>query len=218
VWRRRPSVPLEDHNDALILGSCWMFGTESGEDWAGLDRYMSQVLRDGVRAGDHEAAGIAAFTVAHIRFLEGRYRDAARWLTEAELNFEHQDTFGSLLHIRVLQLGIAYFTGDLPAVGPALDAVHAAIGKREPLPNQRPYIARAEGWAARTRSDTAGAERLMRDAATLKVPIQAAQLTYEALRAGATPATTAAKLTEIAARRRAAGRRVRGARTRGRRP
>ena len=147
VWRRRPSVPLEDHNDALILGSCWMFGIESGEDWAGLARYMSQVLRDGVRAGDHEAAGIAAFTLARIRFLEGRYRDAARWLTEAELNFELQDTFGSVLHIRVLQLGIEFFTGDLPAVGPALDAVHAAIGEREPLPNQRPYIARAEGWA-----------------------------------------------------------------------
>jgi DNA-binding CsgD family transcriptional regulator len=200
VWRHRPSVPLEDHNDALILGTCWMFGTESGEDWAGLDRYMSQVLRDGVRAADHEAAGIAAFTLAHLRFLEGRYRDAGRWLTESELNFEHQDTFGGLLHIRVLQLGVEYFTGNLPAVGPALDAVHAVVGARKPLPNQRPYIARAEGWAARARSDAAGAERLMGDAATLKVPIQAAQLTYEALRAGATPAITAARLTEIAGR------------------
>jgi DNA-binding NarL/FixJ family response regulator len=198
--RRRPSVPLRDHHDALMLGSSWMFGIESGEDWPGLDAYMTEVLRHGVRANDHEAAGISAFSLANLRFLEGRFRDAARWLAEAELHFEQQDTFGSLLHVRVLELGIEYFTGNLTAVAPALDAVHAVLAGRDPLPNQRPYVARAEGWAARARSDAAGAEGLMHNAAATDGPIYQAQLTYEALRAGAPAVTVAAGLDTLAGR------------------
>jgi DNA-binding NarL/FixJ family response regulator len=195
VRRLRPSVPLEDPNEAIALGMCWMIGIESGEDWTDFESYMSEVLRAGVRAGDHEAAGIGAFSLANLRFLEGRYHDSARWFAEAELHFEHQDTFGSVLHVRVFELGIRYFTGDLGAVAPALDAVLGALGGREPLRNQRPWVARAQGWAARARSDAAGADVLIRKAAEIDVAIHAAPLTYEAMRAGAPPA---AKLQDLA--------------------
>ena len=65
--------------------------------------------------------------------------------------------------------------------------MRAVLDGRDPVPTQRPYAARAEGWAARLRGDAAGAERFLRDAVALaESPGYAAQLAYEALRAGAT--------------------------------
>lgn len=96
------------------------------------------------------------------------------------------DTFGSIVHVRVFQVGIAYFTGDHDGIVAAIERVHTALDGREPLPNQLPYVLRAEGWAARARSDAEAAERLLRDAGALtETPAFAAQLAYEALRAGA---------------------------------
>jgi DNA-binding NarL/FixJ family response regulator len=201
VWHQRPSVPLEGYNDTLLLAACGYFALESGEHWADLEAYMAEVLRDGARTNDHEAAGHGAFYLASLRFLEGRFRDAARWLTEAELHFEHQDTFGSVLNIRVLELGIEYFTGNLPAVAVALDAVHEALAGREPLPNQRLYVERAEGWAACARSRTAGANRLIRAARRdTEGAAHLAALVYEALRAGAPAITVAKDLRQLAPR------------------
>jgi DNA-binding CsgD family transcriptional regulator len=194
----RPPVPLEDQNDMLFLGTHCLTGIESGEDWAAVDAYMSQVLRDAVRGGDDEAAGIGAFTLAHLRFLEGRFRDAERWLAEAEVHFERQDTVGSMLHTRVLQLGIAYFTGDLPRAIAMLDDVRAVT--TDPLPTQIAYVERAEGWAARAQSDAAGAERLLRAADELapQMPAYATQLAYEALRAGAAAGDVAGRIDALA--------------------
>ncbi|MEZ0294289.1 MAG: AAA family ATPase, partial [Solirubrobacteraceae bacterium] len=185
----RPDVPLPDQFGNLALGTYLLIGIESGEDWPGLEAYMTRTLRDGVRAGDHEAAGLSALALAHLRFQEGRYADTSRWLAEAETQFERQDAFGTQLHVRMLQLGILLGSGDLPAVAPALERVHAALGDGGPLPNQRPYLARAEGWAARARGDAAGAERFLAAAGELDdVPLYAAQLAYEALRCGSAPA------------------------------
>ena len=195
----RPDVPLPDQFGNLALGTYLLIGIESGEDWPGLEAYMTRTLRDGVRAGDHEAAGLSALALAHLRFQEGRYADTSRWLAEAETQFERQDAFGTQLHVRMLQLGILLGSGDLPAVAPALERVHAALGDGGPLPNQRPYLARAEGWAARARGDAAGAERFLAAAGELDdVPLYAAQLAYEALRCGSAPA--AAHVQALAAR------------------
>ena len=152
----RPDVPLPDQFGNLALGTYLLIGLESGEDWPGLEAYMTRTLRDGVRAGDHEAAGLSALALAHLRFQEGRYADTTRWLAEAESQFERQDAFGTLLHVRMLQLGILLAGGDLPAVAPALEAVRATLGDGGVLPNQRPYLERAEGWAARARDEAAG--------------------------------------------------------------
>ncbi len=195
----RPDVPLPDQFGNLALGTYLLIGIESGEDWPGLEAYMTRTLRDGVRAGDHEAAGLSALALAHLRFQEGRYADTSRWLAEAETQFERQDAFGTQLHVRMLQLGILLGSGDLPAVAPALERVRAALGDGGPLPNQRPYLARAEGWAARARGDAAGAERFLAAAGELDdVPLYAAQLAYEALRCGSAPA--AAHVQALAAR------------------
>ena len=94
--RVRPRIPLRGDSDALALGlvaaASGSRRARTGRRWR---RRMAQTLRDAVRANDHEAAGHAAFTLGYLRFLAGRFRDAARWFAEAELHFEQQDTFGT---------------------------------------------------------------------------------------------------------------------------
>ncbi len=200
--RVRPAIPLRGDSDALALGLWRLLGFETGEDWPGLQASMAQTLRDAVHANDHEAAGHAAFTLGYLRFLAGRFRDAARWFAEAELHFEHQDTFGSLIHVRAFGVGVELFTGELGAAAAARDRMHEALGGRAPRSSQIPYVARAEGWAARARSDAAGAERLLADADALRaeLPGYAAQLAYEALRSGAAPGQVADRLDTLGVR------------------
>ena len=199
--RVRPTIPLRGYSDALALGLWRLLAFETGEDLAGFDAYMGQVMREAVRANDHEAAGHAAFSLGYTHFLAGRYRDAARWYQEAELHFELQDTFGTLIHVRALRVGIDYFTGDLAGTTASLERLHETLAGREPLSSQAAYVARAEGWGARVHGVAAASERLLRDAAGLSdMPGYAAQLLYEALRAGAPAAAIAAELTGLAER------------------
>ncbi len=193
----RPSVPLQGYSDALALGLWRLLGFETGEDVAGLDAYMERTLREAVRVNDHEAAGHAAFSLGYTRFLAGRYRDAARWYEEADLHFEQEDTFGTLIHVRALRVGTDVFTGDVAGTAESLARLRATLAGREPLSSQAAYVARAEGWAARAQGMAAAAERLLQGAAALAdMPGYAAQLTYEALRAGAPVAGELARLTE----------------------
>jgi DNA-binding NarL/FixJ family response regulator len=181
----RPAVPLRDLADTASLGCSSLIPLETGNDWPSVEAYMTETLREGVRVNDHEAAGIASFTLAGLLFLRGAYRDAARWLAESELHFGRHDTFGSIVHVRCYQVGIAYFTGDVDETALALERLETALGDGGPLPNQLPYVLRARGWAARARSDAEAARRLLSDAEALaETPVFAAQLAYEALRAG----------------------------------
>ena len=69
AWRNRPAIRCRDEYDLLLLGSLSIIGVESGAAWADLDAYMTAILRDAVRANHGEAAGLAAFTLGHLRFL-----------------------------------------------------------------------------------------------------------------------------------------------------
>jgi DNA-binding NarL/FixJ family response regulator len=191
VRRIRPTAPLDGNYDAYALGLMCIVGLEAGEDWADLEAYTTQLLRDGVRSEDHLAAGMGAFTRAAISMGRGRYRDAERWLAEAEGHFERQDPFGTVFSVRALEVGIALFTGDLARARAALAEVHAMLGGREPLPTQIGYLARAEGWGARALSDAAGAERFASAAAATEQPNLASRLLYEAMRSGGGPAAIA---------------------------
>ena len=116
--------------DAYGLGLMSIVGLESGEDWADLETYMSAMVRDGVRAGDGEAAGLGSFTLASLEMTRGRYREAERWLAEADAQFERQDAFGNVLSIRALRVGIAVARRD-PA------AARTALGHRARTDRQR---------------------------------------------------------------------------------
>jgi ATP/maltotriose-dependent transcriptional regulator MalT len=194
----RPPIPLRDGADAAVLGTLTVIAVEAGYRWAELEQYMGQVMRDAVRARDHAAAGLAAFTLARLRFLRGEFRDASRWLAEAEVHFGQQDPLNVILTVRALQVGIASFTGDFDGAVVALDRMRALSEIRAPLPAQRVPIRRAEGWALRMRNAADAGRQLLEDAASLEeMPGLSTQLAYDALRAGA-PA--AAQLERMAAR------------------
>ena len=197
----RPTVPLDGYSDALALGLWRLLGFESGDSVAELEATMTRTLSEAVRANDHEAAGHAAFSLGYTRFLGGRYRDAARWYEEAELHFEVHDTFGTLIHVRALRVGVDFFTGDHDGTGASLARLYATLDGREPVSSQAAYVARAEGWAARLESGPAAVERFLRGAAEVAhMPALAAPLVYEALRAGAGAGRAAAELTRLAER------------------
>lgn len=134
--------------------------------------------------------GIAALGLGHLRFFEGRFFDARRWLTEAELHQEQHDPIGLLAVTTSLQVGVACSIGDLQGAVAALERCRAALrGGEEPIPAQAPYLVCAEAWAAMAGGNSLEAQRtLLEGAVGLSVmPMHAARLTYEAMRAG-TPA------------------------------
>ena len=203
--RLRPAVPLRGYSDALALGLWRLMGFETGATGPSSTPYMAQTLRDAVRANDHEAAGHAAFSLGYTRLLAGRYRDAGRWFAEAELHFEQEDTFGTLIHVRAMRVGVDYFAGDPDGAATArADACRARPAGRRFDPGALCRPRRGLGGAHRRHA--AGAQRFLRDAAARSrtMPGFAAQLLYEALRAGAPAATVAAEL--AGARSRAATR------------
>jgi DNA-binding CsgD family transcriptional regulator len=130
----------------------------------------------------------------------GRYRDARRWLAEADGHFAAQDAFGTVFSLRALDVGIAFFTGDLPAARAALATVRAMVGESGPTPTQIGYLMRAEGWGARALSDAAGAESFMVAASAADQPNLASRLLYEALRSGGNPKLIAAEQTRLVER------------------
>jgi DNA-binding CsgD family transcriptional regulator len=199
IRRIRPAPPVSNHIEELALAGLSVISLESGQDLAEYERSMKAIFEQGVRAGDHAAAGIGAGALGGIAFLAGRYRDAARWIAEAEVHFEQHDTFGLLLVGWAYQVGIARFTGDGDGVASALARCEQALNGADPLPNQLPYVVRARAWAADAQHDRAGAQRLLLDAAASlsDVPVYAALLHYEALRCGAQPREIAAALSDL---------------------
>jgi ATP/maltotriose-dependent transcriptional regulator MalT len=187
AFAARPSIPVRDFADAAALASLSLIALETGHRWDEVERYMSGVVRDAVRAHDHAAGGFSAVTLARLHFLRGRYRDAVRWVAEAEVHFQQQDPFNAMLSVRVLRVGIACFTGDFDGTMTALDHLRAFSESHPPLPAQRVPLLRAEGWALRMRNAVDAGRQLLEDAASVENEMLglAPQLAYDALRAGA---------------------------------
>lgn len=197
----RPVIPLRGHHDERSLIARCLISFESGQSEAQLEAEMVAVLHQGVRAADEAACGLGALTLGGLALVAGRYRDAARWLAEAEVHFEHRDTFGALMITRAFQVGVACFTAD-ERIDEVMQRCEEALQGHQPLANQVPYLTRARGWAAVARGDRAGAQRLLlRTAAELEhMPLPAAQLYYEALRAGAPARVVARSISTLAGR------------------
>jgi DNA-binding CsgD family transcriptional regulator len=198
----RPSLPLRDLTDEIAFVLWSAIAIESGLGWSELETWATAALTDGVRLGSRAAAGRGALALAGLRFSQGRFIESGRWLAEAELQLEQHDAGGLLAITNSMQVGVACFTGDHDAVGPALARCRAAVGDHVPLSNQLPYFARAEAWAVLADGDTHRAQQLFLEAAgrLRERPLYAARLTYEALRAG-TPARRVARDLEALAQR-----------------
>ena len=200
--RIRPTLPIRRPREGYALRSMFMVGLESGEAWDDLELYAGQTLRQGVRAGDREAAGLAAFTLGSLAVERGRYRDAGRWLSEAEAQLERRDTFDTLFCIRALQIGIACAIGDVTSAQAWLESARELRpGDGElMMPGVALYAACAEGWAARALGDAGGVRRFEEEAAAAGDSSVQGRLLYEALLAGGRASTLAAELTVLADR------------------
>ncbi|HEX4009827.1 MAG TPA: LuxR C-terminal-related transcriptional regulator [Solirubrobacteraceae bacterium] len=189
AFRARPPIPLRDQADSDLLAALSLVALEAGYRWVEFEEYMGHVVRAAVRMHDHGSAGVAAFALARLHFVRGHLRDADRWRAEAELHFERQDPYGVMVHVRVLEVGLASFTGDFDATMVALERMRAWCAGHEPLPVQRVPVARAEGWALRLRSPGEAGRRLLQDAVALEDMVGVAPLlAYDALRVGAAAA------------------------------
>ena len=112
------TIPLRNHHDERVLIARCQISVESGEALAELRTEMTAVLQHGVRAGDDAASGLGALALGALAYLAGRYRDATRLLAEAEVHFEHRDTFGALMITRAFQVGVACMTGTRRSTSP----------------------------------------------------------------------------------------------------
>jgi DNA-binding CsgD family transcriptional regulator len=198
--RIRPSVPFVRQSDELAFGLYGKIAIETGRDWPEVYRWMTDALREGVRVGDHAAAGLAALMLGALRGFDSEFVEASRWLNESELQLEQQDSFGALAMVRGLQGVVACAMGDRPRIVAALERCRDALGGQAPYPNQIPYVVRAEAWAAWVAGDAPEGQRLLFDAAASmsEMPVYAAKLTYEAMRVGAAPDTVADRLRPLA--------------------
>jgi DNA-binding CsgD family transcriptional regulator len=183
----RPSPPLRDLTDELAFVIWGAIALEIGEGWPELENWATAAVQQGVRLGDRAAAGSGALTLGGLRFSQGRFRDASRWLAEAELQLEHHNSAGLLAITNSMQVGVACFTGNAAAIQPALHRCLTSLGNHDPLPNQLPYVIRARAWATAAGGDLSAAQHMLLEAAEQlsTMPIHAARLTYEAMRAGA---------------------------------
>ena len=200
--RIRPAVPLKDMTDEIAFIQWSVIALESGQGWAELEAWASAAVADGIRLGDRAAAGHAALALGGLRFSQGRFAQASRWLAEAELQLEQHDAGRLRAIVNSMQVGVACFTGDRAAIDPALRRCQDAFGGEEPLPHQLPYVARARAWAVLGHGDPRRAQALLLDAAAqlAELPVYAARLSYEALRAGAQARLLASRLQSLARR------------------
>ena len=198
--RLRPRPPLRWGRAGYALLLACVVGEESGEDWLDLRAYMHRTLREAAGVGDREAGGLAAFTLGSLDFQGGRYRDAERWLAEAEVQLEHHDTFDTITAIRGLEAGIACFTGDPAAAREALVRMRERAAVREPRVIRSIFLACGEGWTARARDDAAGAEVFLRYADSARDLSNRSRLLHQALRAGARPGPIATASRELSNR------------------
>ena len=193
--RHLPAIPIRDYTGLMTLPAYRITAVESGTDWPALTADCARILAAAVRCHDHEAAAQAAVGLGHLDVLAGRFRDAERWLAEAELHFEREDAFGLIADVHLLRVAIAYQTGDAAGVARPLEHLRAIASEDRPRPLARKaYLARAEGWATCVRSPQQGAAKLLAAAETFlaDMPGFTALLGYDALLAGASAGRVAA--------------------------
>ncbi|HTR75005.1 MAG TPA: LuxR C-terminal-related transcriptional regulator [Solirubrobacterales bacterium] len=200
--RIRPTPPVRGVPDALALVLWNRIALEDGEGWEELDTWMGAALETTVRLDDHATAGHAAYSLACLRTLAGRYLDAAALLAEAEAQLERQDPVAMLVVVHAQQVLVAVARGDREGATAALGRCLERVGDSGPLVHQLPSVVRAEAWSAHLDGEHQRAqERLLEVARELEQrPVQAAQLTYEAMRAGADAGGAASALSALAER------------------
>ena len=158
-------MPFRDVYDqgaaALWLSAC----VQTGEGWNELGQWCNETMRAAVRHEDHSAAGAAALGMGTLQCARGRFREASRWLAEAQLHYERHDPIGLLVITHAYQSAVASAIGDAAAARAALEQCRAAVRGEAPPVNQVPHILWAEAWTAVAEGDGAFGWRLLLDSA-----------------------------------------------------
>lgn len=200
--RLRPAIPLRDVQEEVTLDVCGLVGLDTGEDLAELDGWLSQAVRDGVRANDHTAAALTAMNLAVLRMMAGRFVEAARWADEAVIHLERRDTFNFLPLAHATVAIVANELGDAERAEAAIVLCRAAQEGRKPHKTEWYWFGHAEAAAQAAAGDPPAAQgTLLATAERIDaLPIFAARLAYEALRRGARPALVAERLAALGER------------------
>ena len=195
----RPSVPARDAIDFGILRATSGLCFETGEGLGDLDAWATAALPAAVKIGDNATAGLAAMALAFGRLYEGRFLDAGRWLTEAELYQELHDPDGKLAVTASLQVWVACARGDAPAAEAALSRARTAARGDRPAPVEATYLACAEAWAMTVAGVSSRARGILLDRSQelAGFPLWESRLLYEALRMGTPPGEVAPRLRAI---------------------
>ncbi|HLH14406.1 MAG TPA: LuxR C-terminal-related transcriptional regulator [Solirubrobacteraceae bacterium] len=196
-----PKLPLRGQLDFLELATRSVVLLAAGTDLTGLDREMRSTFLEAADAPDPAAAALAAITVASTRYLAGRFLDARRWLNEAAAQAEHQDPVEIRPLARALQAGVALARGE-DLVPQQADNDVAEASPANVQHGSAAWLAKGSAWTLlREGRATQAGELLLRTAVELEaVPVQAAELRYEAMRAGRRAAELAPALAALAER------------------
>ena len=157
-----------------------------GSRWDVLLRELPEMFAQAIATADDAAAGHAAFALGNLTLRQGRFRDAIRWLTEAELHLAVAD----VLDVRPIALATraraVAETGDVEGTRAALEALEEALGGRDLLPARRAHLVQAYAWSAYLDGDHARAQEAYQFAAaeTTAQPPVAAMLLFDSLRVG----------------------------------
>jgi DNA-binding CsgD family transcriptional regulator len=185
--RGRPALPVRDAVDEAVLSVGCGASVETGEGLPELEGWARAVLPRALRLGDDATAGMAALALAHGCLLQGRFLDAARWLSEAQLHQEQHDPDGKLVMTFALQTWVACAVGDAEASERALARSRTAARGEQLTPFQAVYLTCAEAWAVYANGDRIAPGPTLADRAgkLSDVPLCEARVLYEAMRLGA---------------------------------
>jgi DNA-binding NarL/FixJ family response regulator len=175
-----------DEADLANLAALVFAALEAGYRWDDLEAELGRTMHEAVRLHLRDASGIAAHGIARLHVMRGRYRDAARWLAEAEFQLRRNDPYNTMLAVRATAVAVACFSADFDGAVAAHERLRSRMRRHPPVPAQRPIVARAAGWAEWVRNPTEAGQRLLADAESFAatMPGLAAGLAYDALRAG----------------------------------
>jgi len=159
------------------------------------------ICGEAVNAGQRDAACAGVPSVASASDGRCRARLAQRWLNEAVVQSERHDPMDTRLLAHALQAGISLALSD--------EARAVSAGRHLGTPGRgseqrgtASWLARGRAWALLARGEATHAQQLLLESAEAldRAPAYAAELRYEAMRAGRRANELSASLSELSER------------------
>jgi len=193
-----PAAPRSSQDELILL--FWALSAmDTGHDLRELEEWALRAVSHAAQQGSSPVAAVASNALGRIRALEGRFTEARRWLAESSAHHARHNPYGTLVRVRAAQVYVGYMLGEATH---AVDQFHEDVDVATTHPTMRAYALQGEAWAALAAGDPPAAERIALGAAEepRTRAYAAAELTYDALRAGAPAREIAPRLARLRAR------------------